>query len=138
MPLRMLGRASKKSGWPRVIWLVNVFNKVLSANEKYVLFLLKIKETFWPTQDFMNEWRDLVKSLPYFLKIWLLKAHSLKHTLLGNWVPQWLKSWAVEFEYTGLESCSSTFKLYGLDSHESYISVLHCIISIKYSTYIFL
>ena len=85
----MLGRAGKNWDGQKSHLVSECVNKVPNENEKYVLFLLKIKETFWPTQYFMNEWRDLVKSLPYFLKIWLLKAHSLNHTLLGNWVQQW-------------------------------------------------
>lgn len=32
------------------VWLVNkLFNKILGESEKHVLFLLKIKRTFWPT-----------------------------------------------------------------------------------------
>ena len=43
--LRSIGLAKK------FVWLVHMlFNKVLHENERYVLFLLKTEQTFWPTQ----------------------------------------------------------------------------------------
>ena len=37
------------------VWLMNtLFNKVLGENEKGLLFLLKTKRTFWPTQYLMS------------------------------------------------------------------------------------
>lgn len=51
----MLGRAGKNWDGQKSHLVSECVNKVPNENEKYVLFLLKIKETFWPTQYFMNE-----------------------------------------------------------------------------------
>ena len=55
VPWRMLGRAGKNWDGQKSHLVSECVNKVPNENEKYVLFLLKIKETFWPTQYFMNE-----------------------------------------------------------------------------------